>query len=81
MLFVIWLMRVLQAAMRSVGFEVKNEELKKMLSDIDGHGNGTIDFAGSLAIMAGKMSEKDCPRKSVRQHLHDLLPQPRPRGQ
>ena len=31
-------MRVLQAAMRSLGFEVKNEELKKMLSDIDGDG-------------------------------------------
>jgi len=47
MSFVIWLMRVLQAAMRSLGFEVKNEELKKMLSDIDGDGNGTIDFSPS----------------------------------
>ena len=26
--------------MRSLGFEVKDEELKKMVSDIDGNGNG-----------------------------------------
>ena len=40
------------------GFEVKNEELKKMVS-IDGDGNGTIDFAKFLAMMTGKMGEKD----------------------
>merc|ERR1712153_174014 len=37
----------------------KNEELKKMVSDIDGDGNGTIDFAEFLAMMTGKMGEKD----------------------
>ena len=42
--------RELKAAMRSLGFEVK-----KMVSDIDGDGNGTIDFAEFLAMMAGKM--------------------------
>ena len=51
-------MRELKAAMRSLGFEVKNEELKKMVS-IDGDGNGTIDFAKFLAMMTGKMGEKD----------------------
>jgi centrin-1 len=45
--------------MRSLGFEVKNEELKKMVSDIDGDGNGTIDFAEFLQMMTGKMGEKD----------------------
>ena len=40
------------------GFEVKNEELKKMVS-IDGDGNGTIDFAEFLAMMTGKMGEED----------------------
>ena len=59
MSFVIWLTRVLKVAMRSLGFEVKNEELKKMVSDIDGDGNGTIDFAEFLAMMTGKMGEKD----------------------
>ena len=30
-----------------------------MVSDIDGDGNGTIDFAEFLAMMTGKMGEKD----------------------
>ena len=45
--------RELKAAMRSLGFEVK-----KMVSDIDGDGNGTIDFAEPLAMMTGKVGEK-----------------------
>merc|ERR1712070_781890 len=51
--------RELKAAMRSLGFEVKNEELKKMVSDIDGDGNGTIEFAEFLEMMTGKTGEKD----------------------
>ena len=51
-----------------------------MLSDSDGDGNGTIDFAEFLAMMTGKMGEKDSRREGVRQHLQDLRPQPRPRG-
>merc|ERR1739842_88118 len=51
--------RELKAAMRALGFEVKNEELKKMVSDIDGDGNGTIEFAEFLQMMTGKMGEKD----------------------
>merc|ERR1712086_1156946 len=51
--------RELKAAMRSLGFEVKNEELKKMVPDVDGDGNGTIEFVEFLAMMTGKMGEKD----------------------
>merc|ERR1711959_25715 len=51
--------RELKAAMRALGFEVKNEELKKMVSDIDGDGNGTIEFGEFLTMMTGKMGEKD----------------------
>merc|ERR1711957_1018729 len=51
--------RELKAAMRSLGFEIKNEELKKMVSDIDGDSNGTIEFAEFLEMMTGKMGEKD----------------------
>merc|ERR1712086_695646 len=51
--------RELKAAMRSLGFEVKNEELKKMVSDIDGDGNGTIEFSEFLEMMTGQMGEKD----------------------
>merc|ERR1712005_100415 len=58
--------RELKAAMRALGFEVKNEELKKMVSDVDNDGNGTIEFAEFLQMMTGKMGEKDTPRTSRR---------------
>merc|ERR1712172_262385 len=51
--------RELKAAMRALGFEVKNEELKKMVSDVDNDGNGTIEFGEFLEMMTGKMGEKD----------------------
>merc|ERR1712193_264607 len=51
--------RELKAAMRALGFEVKNEELKKMVTDIDNDGNGTIEFSEFLQMMTGKMGEKD----------------------
>merc|ERR1712222_79878 len=51
--------RELKAAMRALGFEVKNEELKKMVTDVGNDGNGTIEFAEFLAMMTGKMGEKD----------------------
>merc|ERR1711959_54999 len=51
--------RELKAAMRALGFEVKNDELKKMITDVDNDGNGTIEFAEFLAMMTGKMGEED----------------------
>ena len=45
--------------MRALGFEPKKEEIKKMISDIDKDGNGTIDFQEFLEMMTAKMSEKD----------------------
>merc|ERR1739845_277237 len=51
--------RELKAAMRALGFDVKNEELKKMVSDVDNDGNGTIEFGEFLEMMTGKMGEKD----------------------
>merc|ERR1712224_745927 len=50
--------RELKAAMRALGFEVKNEEIKKMVADIDNDGNGTIEFTEFLQMMTGKMGEK-----------------------
>merc|ERR1712070_835556 len=49
--------RELKAAMRALGFEVKNEELKKMVSDIDNDGNGTIEFGEFLQMMTGELGE------------------------
>merc|ERR1712216_282131 len=51
--------RELKAAMRALGFEIKNEELKKMVTDIDNDGSGTIEFGEFLQMMTGKMGEKD----------------------
>merc|ERR1712086_364126 len=51
--------RELKAAMRALGFEVKKEELKKMISDIDNDGNGSIEFQEFFEMMTGKMGEKD----------------------
>merc|ERR1711861_120762 len=51
--------RELKAAMRALGFEIKNEELKKMVTDIDNDGSGTIEFVEFLAMMTAKMGEKD----------------------
>jgi len=45
--------------MRALGFEVKNDELKKMVADIDNDGNGNIEFNEFLGMMTGKMGEKD----------------------
>merc|ERR1712006_48429 len=50
--------RELKAAMRALGFEVKNEELKKMV-DVDNDGNGTFEFSEFLMMMTAKMGEKD----------------------
>merc|ERR1711934_1202002 len=51
--------RELKAAMRALGFEVKNDELKKMITDVGNDGNGTIEFSEFLGMMTAKMGEKD----------------------
>merc|ERR1711990_1184603 len=63
--------RELKAAMRALGFEVKNEELKKMAADIDGDGNGTIEFGEFLQMMTGKMGEKDSREDMINQADRD----------
>ena len=45
--------------MHALSFEVKKEELKKMISDIDNNGNGSIKFGEFLEMMTGKMGKKD----------------------
>jgi Ca2+-binding EF-hand superfamily protein len=56
----------LKVAMRALGFEPKKEEIKKMISDIDKDGNGTIDFNEFLDMMTAKMSERILAKKSLR---------------
>jgi len=51
--------RELKAAMRALGFEMKKEEVKNMLSDIDKDANGQINFDEFCQMMSGKMSSRD----------------------
>merc|ERR1712166_238057 len=58
--------RELKAAMRALGFEIKNEELKKMVSDVDGDGNGTIEFVEFLAMIPARWVRRTPARTSRR---------------
>ena len=51
--------RELKSAMRALGFEIKVEELKKLVEDIDSNSNGTVEFKEFMGMMTGKMGEKD----------------------
>ena len=63
--------------MRALGFEPKKEEIKKMISDIDKDGNGTIDFQEFLDMMTTKMVRGQ-PRASVRALLRAPVRRPHP---
>merc|ERR1712072_1540469 len=49
--------RELKAAIKALGMDVSAEELKKMVSDVDKDGNGTIEFPEFLGMMTAKMSQ------------------------
>lgn len=49
----------LKVAMRALGFEPKKEEVKKILQEIDKHGEGVIRFDDFAEIMTSKMLERD----------------------
>merc|ERR1712080_402662 len=57
--------RELKAAMRALGFEVKKEELKKMISDIDNDGNG-IEFGEFLEKMFKLFDDDNTGKISLR---------------
>merc|ERR1712072_1649376 len=48
--------RELKAAIRALGMDVSPDELKKMVSDVDKDGNGTIEFPEFLGMMTEKMA-------------------------
>jgi len=48
-------LRELKAAMRALGFEMKKEEVQKMLASIDKDGNGEISLDEFVTMMTGKM--------------------------
>merc|ERR1711924_282648 len=46
-------------AMKKKPGQLSDEELKKMVTDVDNDGNGTIEFVEFLGMMTVKMGEKD----------------------
>eukprot|EP00658_Telonema_sp_P-2_P001395 TRINITY_DN10521_c0_g1_i1.p1 TRINITY_DN10521_c0_g1~~TRINITY_DN10521_c0_g1_i1.p1 ORF type:complete len:151 (+),score=76.98 TRINITY_DN10521_c0_g1_i1:224-676(+) len=49
----------LKVAMMALGFEPSDDEIDKMVKDIDADGNATVEFSEFIEMMEGKMSEKD----------------------
>merc|ERR1712185_275049 len=49
----------LKVAMQALGFEPSNDEIAKMMSDIDVDGNATVELEEFIEMMEGKMSDKD----------------------
>ena len=41
--------------MKALGFEASNQEVMKMIADVDKDGNGTIEFDEFLEMMKKKM--------------------------
>merc|ERR1711865_334303 len=49
----------LKVAMMALGFEPSDEDIDKMVKDIDADGNATVEYEEFLQMMNGKMSDKD----------------------
>jgi len=49
----------LKIAMRALGFEPKQEEIDKMVRDVDDDGSGSVDFPEFLDMMAHKILNRD----------------------
>ncbi|KAI9096628.1 the SdcenSKMLCK complex [Phlyctochytrium arcticum] len=45
-------------AMKALGFEPSNEEIKRMLKEMDDNDSGTIDFEEFLGLMERRLAEK-----------------------
>lgn len=56
----------LKVVLRALGFEPKKEEMKKLITDVDPDGIGTLSFEEFLSLMSTKMSEKDTKEEVLR---------------
>jgi Ca2+-binding EF-hand superfamily protein len=57
--------RELKAAMRALGFDVKKDQIKRMLSDIGKNPSEMVNFEEFVLLMQGKMV-----RKKLRHFFH-----------
>mmetsp|Transcript_8267 Transcript_8267/g.8964 ORF Transcript_8267/g.8964 Transcript_8267/m.8964 type:complete len:187 (-) Transcript_8267:95-655(-) len=51
--------RELKAAMRALGFEIKKDEIRRIMNDLDKDVTGTVDLDEFIQIMTPRMGEKD----------------------
>jgi len=49
----------LMSAMKSLGFETKNQVIYQMIADLDKDGSGSVDFEEFLDLMTGTLGGKD----------------------
>jgi centrin-1 len=56
----------LKVAMRALGFEPSTEEVRKLISQVDKDGSGTVNFNEFLAIMTTKMGERDSREEIIK---------------
>ncbi|GAB2287215.1 Probable calcium-binding protein cml13 [Dionaea muscipula] len=49
----------LNIAMRALGFEMNEEQINKMIADVDKDGSGAIDFDEFCHMMTAKIGERD----------------------
>merc|ERR1712232_1069366 len=54
----------LKVAMRALGFEPKQEEIAKMIGDVDDDGSGTIEYPEFLKMMTFKILNRD-PKEEI----------------
>ena len=58
----------LKVALRALGFELKKDEIKTLISDLntESKNNNVIDFQEFLQIMSAKMNKKETPEEIER---------------
>jgi centrin-3 len=59
----------LKVAIRALGFDVKKEEVRRILAEVDREGTGTIEFPEFLSIMTEKISARD-PDEEIAKAFH-----------
>jgi centrin-1 len=52
--------------LRALGFEPTKDEIRKMISDADKDGSGTINFDEFVSIMTVKMGERDPKEEMIK---------------
>merc|ERR1712007_270124 len=62
----------LKIAMRALGFEPKQEEIDKMVRDVDDDGSGSVDYPEFLDMMAHKLLNRDPIERLIR-HSNCLM--------